>query len=234
MHLWTFLFLLPAQAVESKDFPKALQMQAVAATVRIANRSERSEGTGVMIGRKEGAVYVLTAAHLVARGDRLEISTFSDKSYPQPVKTYDKVEVLLRTRDIRDLALLRIITDDAVPALMPLCLPRKLPTKGSFTALSVGCGASRTPMCMLEKVSKEKKIRRPPGREMAHFWEAEVEQAAGRSGGPLLDTEGRLIGVASGASEGKGYYAHGAEIHGWLKGSTFSFLLEENENKEKE
>jgi S1-C subfamily serine protease len=231
MHLWSLLLLLPAQAVEARDFPKSLQMRAVAATVRVANRSERTEGTGVIIGAKDGALYILTAAHLAARDDRLEISTFSEKSYPFPVKTYDKVELVLRARDLRDLALIRIAGAERAPALMPFCPAQRFPSEGPFEALSVGCGASKTPMCLLEKISKEKKIRRPPSRETARFWEVDVEQAAGRSGGPLLDKDGCLIGLASGVNEGKGYYTHAAEIQGWLKKSKFKFLLEEHEKK---
>lgn len=231
MHLWSLLLLLPAQAVEAKDFPKSLQMRAVAATVRISNRSERTEGTGVIIDDKGGAIYVLTAAHLVGSGDRLEISTFSEKSYPRPVKTYNKGEVVLRVRDIRDVALIRIASKDRAPAVMPFCPAQRLPSEGPFEALSVGCGTSKIPMSLLEKVSKEKKIRRPPSLETARFWEVDVGQTPGRSGGPLLDKDGYLIGLASGTSEGRGYYTHAAEIHNWLKKSKYKFLVEENKKK---
>lgn len=234
MHLWFLLLSLPFQAVEAKDFPKEFQLHAVAATVRIANRTERTVGTGVIVGRKDGAIYILTAAHLIpSAANRLEISTFDEKTYPRPVKTYDTTEVVLRTRggDIRDVALIRITTEDSVPALMPFCPLKRLPSEGSFEALSVGCGSAKTPMCLLEKVSKEKKVRRSPSRETARFWETEVGQSPGRSGGPLLDKDGCLIGLASGASEGKGYYTHGAEIQNWLKGTKFKFLLENQQDK---
>lgn len=233
MHLWFLLLSLPAQVVEAKDFSKKFQLHAVAATVRIANRSKRTEGTGVIVGRKDGAIYVLTAAHLVATDNRLEISTFSEKTYPFPVKTYDKTDLVLRTRanDIRDVALIRINTDDPAPGLIPFCPVKRLPSGESFEALSVGCGAAKTPMCALERVIKENKVRRPPGRDTARFWETAVEQTPGRSGGPLLDKDGCLIGLASGASEGKGYYTHGAEIQNWLKVTKYKFLLEENQNK---
>lgn len=220
------LLLLPGQALESQNFPRSLQMKAVTASVRIVNRSQHSEGSGVLLGKKDAAVYVLTAAHLAKQGDRLEVSTFSESSYPSPVKVYDQIEVVARTRDIRDLALLRFTTPDRPPASMPLCPLRQLPAGGDFEALSVGCGAGKAPLCMLEKVLEEKRIRRPPARETVRFWLAEVEQAAGRSGGPLVDRKGRLIGLASGANEGKGYYCHGREVLAWLKGSKFAFLLQ--------
>ncbi len=64
---WLFLVLACGQLVESDDFPKALQERATAATVRIVNRSQRLEGSGVVIGRKDKSIYVLTAAHFLDR-----------------------------------------------------------------------------------------------------------------------------------------------------------------------
>ncbi|HEY1343153.1 MAG TPA: serine protease [Bryobacteraceae bacterium] len=209
-------------------------MKAVTATVRIVNRTDRSEGTGVIVGQEKGAVYILTAAHVVARADRLEISTFSRDSYPRPLTSYEKTEVVAQTRDIRDLALVRVPTEDRAPATMPFCPLRQLPAAGGFESLSVGCGASKAPISLLENVQKEKRIRRPPGRDTALFWETAIGQPAGRSGGPLINKRGELIGLASGSSEGKGYYCHGAEIHAWLKGGKFAFLVTEQEKKEKE
>ena len=40
---------------------------------------------------------------------------------------------------------------------------------------------------------------------------------SGRSGGPLLDADGRLIGVCSGTQEGMNYYTHPDEIRGALQ-----------------
>ncbi len=224
-----FLLLAPGQLLESEDFPKVLQERALAATVRIVNRTQRSEGSGVIIGRKEKAFYILTAGHLVERAERLQIATFSADSYPEPAKVYTKAKVVARTKDMRDLALIRLTVDDGSPGSLPLCPARLLPKDKEFDALSVGCGVAKAPVCILEKVKDAKPIRRTEKVQPALFWEAASEQTPGRSGGPLIDRQGRVIGIASGVNRGKGYYSHASEIHRWLKSSAFDFLIAEKE-----
>jgi S1-C subfamily serine protease len=112
-------------------------MKAVSATVRIVNRRQRSEASGVLVGRKEGAVYVLTAAHVVRDADRIRLSTYAERCYPNPLKTYEGIEVVAQTRDVRDLALLRIATTDPIPALMTLCPSSQLPDADDQEVMSV-------------------------------------------------------------------------------------------------
>jgi S1-C subfamily serine protease len=224
---WLLLLLAPGQLVESEDFPKALQERALAATVRIVNRTQRHEGSGVVIGRKDKSIYLLTAAHLVERADRLEVAVFSVDSYPEPAKVYKKAEVVARTKDMRDLALIRLPADDPRLGSLPFCPVRLVPKDKEFAALSVGCGVAAAPVCIVEKVKGAKPIRRSEKMRPALFWEAASEQTPGRSGGPLIDRQGRVIGVASGVNRGKGYYCHADEIHRWLKASAFDFLAAE-------
>ncbi len=222
---WLLLLLTPGQLVESEEFSKELQQRAAAATVRIVNRTEKIEGSGVVIGRKDKAVYLLTAAHFLNRPTRLEISTFSADSYPRPAKVHDKAEVVARTRDLRDLALLRLTTDDPPPDSLPLCSLGLVPKKDEFAALSVGCGVARAPVCLLEKVTAARLVRRGEKGKSALFWETAAAQMSGRSGGPLLDRRGHVLGIASGANRGKGYYCHITEIHRWLQATDFAFLI---------
>ncbi len=233
MAWWSLLLLVPAQEVQAKDFPKAAQMKAVAASVLVVNRDERTDGTGVIIGTKDDSLYILTAAHLLENSKRFRVSVFTEESYPHPSKTYDKVEIMARTNRIRDLALLRIKTADKPPAVMPLCPLRDEPSGKKFQVLSVGCGAAKAPLCMLENVLDAIRIKRLDERDKAIFWQTAVEQAPGRSGGPLVDTKGRLIGLASGTSDGKGYYTHIREIHSWLKAGKCAFLVEDMDKEQK-
>jgi trypsin-like peptidase len=223
------LLLIFGQLADSDDFPKAMQERALAATVRIVNRSRQIEGSGVLIGRKGKSSYILTAAHFLGRGDRLEIATFTVNSYPEAEKVYSKADLVAHTKDTRDLALVRLTADDPPRGVLTLCPLDLLPKDREFGALSVGCAGGIAPICIVEKVKGAKEIRRRTKMRPALFWEAEDEQTSGRSGGPLIDRRGRVIGVASGASDGKGYYSHAEEIHRWLKATDFDFLIEEKE-----
>lgn len=226
---WLLLLLVPAQTLESKVFSRQLQDRAVAATVRIVNRGEKTEGSGVLLGAADKGFYILTAAHLVHRPAGLEISTFTIDSYPRPAKVYLKAEVVARTPDMRDLALIRVSTEDRLPGRLPLCPSRLVPKEEKFDALSVGCGAARAPLCLVEHVRGSRLIRRQKGMKPALFWEVQRAQMPGRSGGPLLDRDGNLLGIANGVNDGKGYYCHVVEIYRWLEAKNFRSLLPKEE-----
>jgi hypothetical protein len=228
-----FVLLVFGQLADSEAFPKAVQERAVGATVRIVNRTRRVEGSGVVIGRKDKATFVLTASHLLERGDRLEIATFTVNSYPDPEKVYRKADVVALAKDMRDLALVRVPMDEAPRASLGLCPPQLVPKDKEFEALSVGCGIVAAPLCLIEKIEGAKQIRRGDAKKPALCWEAASEQSPGRSGGPLIDRQGRVIGVASGVNDGKGYYTHADEINRWLKSTDFAFLAAEKEPEPK-
>jgi S1-C subfamily serine protease len=52
--------------------------------------------------------------------------------------------------------------------------------------------------------------------------------AKGRSGGPLIDQRGFVIGICSGTSDGKGYFTHTHEIHRFLKQNAFDWLADKD------
>ncbi len=219
------LLLGEIEVVVSADFSRELQTTALTATVRIVNPSRETQGSGVVLGRKGSFVYVLTAHHVVDGADRLEVSTFSATTYPRPCRTYRSVRLVARADDMRDLALLRVITDDPMPSTLSLCPARLLLKDGKFKALAVGCTGGRAPTCAVDEVAGKKKVRREAEDKAASFWEVDRRQSGGDSGGPLVDKHGRLLGVCSGTNKEKTYYCHPDEIRTFLKKNGFDWLI---------
>jgi S1-C subfamily serine protease len=222
----TLLLLVPAEldTFDSKDFPKEAQIRAVTATVRVVNAA-KGEGSGVLVGRNGPLVYVLTAVHVVAEAKRVEVNTYSARSHPKPAAVY-RAEVIAQA-DLPDLALLRFATHDEMPGLLRLCPPARLPEGREFAALSVGATQGQAPSPRLEDVKGPRRVHRPGADGRVLCWETAQAPAKGRSGGPLLDRRGSVIGLDSGAGDGKGYYVHVEEIHAFLKKNGLEWLSEE-------
>jgi S1-C subfamily serine protease len=226
----TLLLLLPGDidTIESRDFPRAAQEAAVCATVRIVNARKALEGSGTIIKRGGPFVYLLTANHVVEGAEGLEVATFTARSYPRPENVYRSAEVLARSVDV-DLALLRIATRDPLPGSIAVCSPKRVPSGQDFAGLAVGCSAGSPPGCVAEAVLGKKLVRKPGEDVGAWHWEVSKKTAKGHSGGPLLDVNGSLIGVASGFSGEHGYYVHVEEVHAFLRRNGVKWLYEEEE-----
>ena len=228
MLLFTWILLLTQgiETVDSSEFPRTLQIRAMTATVRIKNTTLKTEGSGVIVGRNSSVVYILTAQHVVKDANQLEVATFSEKSYPNENKIYREAKIVAKSGDLRDLALLRVATDDQMPGQLSI-RSLSVPLEGNgFYALSCGCSEGRGPTCLIKKVTGKKRVGRKVGGEVATFWEWPEGGTRGRSGGPLVDRRGDLIGICSGTSDGKSYFSHTEEIHGFLKQNAFHWLLE--------
>ncbi|HEX5269842.1 MAG TPA: serine protease [Gemmataceae bacterium] len=226
------LALVPAdiEALDSKEFSKEAQARAVVATVRVGNAAAGSTGSGVLLKRQGPFVYVLTANHVVAGAKRVEVSTFTADSYPRAAAVYPKAEVIAQSAEA-DLAVLRLTTRDEMPGSVAVGPPRDAPAGKAFVALSVGCGDGGAPACALEDVRGTRRVRKPGAEAAVTCWETARAPARGRSGGPLLDRDGRLIGLDSGASDGKGYYTHLEEIQTFLRHNGLKSLCEEKDRK---
>jgi S1-C subfamily serine protease len=226
------LAVFPAEieVLPSTDFPKPLQATAVAATVRLRNATTGGEGSGVLVGRSGPFVYILTANHVTDRSERVEVAVFTAGSYPRPDKVYQSGEVVARSVE-GDLALIRLATRDPMPAMLRIPLPGRGPDGKDFPALSIGCSAGGAPTPRLETVKGKRQIRKPGEEQAAAYWEMDAAPARGRSGGPLLDRSGGLIGVCSGVGDGKGYYSHTEQMHRFLRRSGYAWLYDEVEGR---
>jgi S1-C subfamily serine protease len=213
--------------VPSERFPTAAQWAAVAGTVRVRHTGGvRSDGTGVAVGRRDGFLYVLTAAHAVPPGGGRVLETFRTTSYPTPDRRFNTVEPLVHDPKA-DVALLRVpIAADAVVGLIPLAPPGRRPKAFPVEVLSVGCDGGRPPLCRVETVRGKRLVRGEDGHVRGFFWELDREPEPGRSGGPLIDRDGRVIGLCAAARGGRGYYAHLDEIQAAVKREGYGWLWE--------
>ena len=223
------LLLLLGQitVTESSDFPKQLQLRALTATVRVQNPLRKTEGSGVIVGKTGNLLYILTAQHIVKDGETVEIALYSEKTYPKIDQLYRNGRVVAQTADLRDLALVRVPTEEMSPGVLQLCPLADIPKTDGFSSLAVGCALGQAPTTQIGTVQK-RKVRQSAKGDSAYFWEWPTEMTRGRSGGPLLDKRGYVIGICSGNSNGKGYFTHAEEIHGFLKKNAFRWLAEED------
>lgn len=225
----SLLLLLLTPGLVTADGAEAIPFKVKAATrlatVRVVRPAQGSDGSGVIIKQERGFVYVLTAAHLVQGSDKVEVHTFSATSYPRAAAAFRDVEVLAQARE-PDLAVLRIRSRDSIPGILPLCPKSLVPAERSFSALTSGCTAGKAPTVLVVTVGDKKRIRRPGERATTLAWEVARGSAKGRSGGPLVDRRGYVLGIASGASDGKGYFAHPQEIHRFLERHALDWLGE--------
>ncbi|HEY2784807.1 MAG TPA: hypothetical protein VGJ05_07510, partial [Fimbriiglobus sp.] len=125
------------------------------------------------------------------------------------------------TSGVRD-----VVVTPIVARLAPaLDRPKHFPT----TVYSIGCSEGASPTITLAKLigTRIKKISQT---DLARFWETEDPHKAGRSGGPLLDKEGRVIGICSAnttlPNSRHGYFTHLDEIEVWMQKNGYDWLFD--------
>jgi S1-C subfamily serine protease len=181
-----------------------------------------ADGTGVVIAVKDGFAYVLTAAH-VAQSDRVELKFTSRANYPKAAWFGDGAEVIGRWPD-PDFALIRFPIRKQTVSILPLAPAWERPKAFPVPALSVGVGSGQAAMALPDVVLGKEFVRRE-GKGAAFFWRTKVPPEPGRSGGPLLDVHGRVIGIAVAFRGDAGYYSHHDEILAGLKRDGFGSLI---------
>lgn len=177
-------------------------------------------GTGAVIGVKDEFAYLLTAGHIL-QSNRIEVQFSSRENYPKPAWFGDGATVVARWPD-PDLALVRFPVGKRELPVLPLAPAWQRPKSFPAPALSVGVGGGEAATARAEQLEAREFVKREG--KAAFFWKTKMPSELGRSGGPLLDFRGRVIGIAVAVRDGAGYYAHHDEIlaalkrdgHGWL------------------
>lgn len=193
---------------------------AVGSAVLVYNRDRDQRGTGVVVGHRDDALFILTAEHVVRGGLSIRCRYPTTKG---PSVTFERVQVLLADGSL-DLALLRIsnVTDE--PRVIAKLAPatRDSPAGRSLT-WSSGVDESGRAQPRPERINAKKLLRMPQGDER-FAWECSQPAEKGRSGGGLFDANGFLIGICSGVQAGKAYYTHSDEVRFWLRTHDYRWL----------
>jgi S1-C subfamily serine protease len=184
--------------------------------------------TAVVVGRVNDDLYLLTSEHVVRNSSDLKLEFFDRTSWPKVARTVP-FGITLETFPVPDLAVVKFPmlkgqTHPAARLATRETRPKRFPADG----LSIGCTNGKPPTVEDTVIGAKRLTRRATNDEIAFFWETEQVPVPGRSGGPLFDASGRLIGICAATTSGKGFYTHLDEIQAALKQRKLGWLLEAN------
>lgn len=212
-----------APAVEHVSLDDETMIAVTKNTVRVVTAT--AAGSGVILGRDAaGRLYVLTASH--ATDDhihRVELYAYDTTEYPAPYASLAQLEIVA-ANPRTDLAILRTIGPAGEIDAQGLRLAESMPSTALTSVYSAGCVDGQPPLIRREQILGRKKVTR--GQHSAIMWKTKSAQQTGRSGGPLVNQGGEIIGVASGKHAGSGYYCHIEEISVYLVDTLGDSLVE--------
>jgi len=228
MPLLVFTLVLltpPGPTVPDGPVSAGTQWAVLQGTARVSNGESGAAASAVCLGTSGRFSYFLTASHAVPKGHARLYEFFTKESYPKPSHTYSGGEVVVRMDD-PDLALVKVTTGVGAPPSVRVAGPGQRPKRYPFYAISIGCPAFSPPLARGERVTGKTLVHRSEDGD-AFFWKVASPPVGGMSGGPLVDAEGRLIGVCSATQGGVGYYTHLDEILAGLRRHQYGWLLDQ-------
>jgi len=204
------------------------QWRLIAATPRVVGDARANAfGSAAVIDANDDELVLLTAEHLVRTGQR-SYEFFSKESHPNPAATLSIAESVKWSSKSTDLAIVKIPIPkemkDRVWSVIPIAAIGERPKLFPFDAFSIGCTKGAAPSVSEESVIS-KRVAKRDEMNMAFFWESNLEPQSGRSGGPLISADGKLIGLCAAATNKHGYYTHLDEIQVALKKNGYKSLV---------
>lgn len=201
------------------------QQAAALACVRVTNPSDRAAGSGVVFAVRGTFVYALTAAHIVKNARTVEVQTFSKESYPNPSGTYSWSAVVAVSA-VSDIAVVRFSARESAPQPLKMASLSAVST-ASDACITCGCDAvDSPPSCQSNEILSSKRWKRSASDPDSLMWETQRASKEGRSGGPLLNSQLSILGIASGNSDGKGYFSHAKEVYRLLSDNGLENLID--------
>ena len=147
-------------------------------------KGSRGGGSGAVFRQERKVAYVLTAAHVIADRTKGGVTVWTGKQLYQAT--------VLREDKLWDVAVLRI----ANPGIKPLILADDLPEIGDSVECS-GLGSNGVFQYRIGPVTQFVS----PGKNLPLEWiEVKVASRQGDSGGPIVNTKGRIVGLINGTN----------------------------------
>jgi len=188
--------------------------RAAAATIQVRCLDTGVTATGVVIGRQAGYYFALTAEHVIRKSNKVEVVS-SRSGEKADFVTFKNAEILWIEIE-PDLALIQFPAGDVEIKPLPIAQRGGTLKKVPLLAAGIGWPPEKARTMEQDQALAKKLVKRSDGGS-AFYWETKGIPEQGRSGGPLIDVSGKLIGICSGSQEGKGYYTHLDEIVFGLK-----------------
>jgi S1-C subfamily serine protease len=204
------------------------QWAAITATAKLTStQGIKSTASGVCVAIRDNKAYLLTADHFVRGSAGIEAEFYTKLSLPIRAKVLKPLTVVAQFREA-DFAVLSAPLGDLEIPVLKIAGPGERPKAYPFLAASVGCEWGH-PTVQQETVLGKRLVRQRA--ELAFYWEFGRIPEKGRSGGPILDGRGRLIGLQSATQDNRGYATHLDEILAGLKREKLAWLWDNANEK---
>lgn len=210
-----------------QDVPGAmerLEQRILAATVRVENLDHSQVGSGVVVGKSGLWVYVLTAEHVVNRAAHITVSRSSPKSLA--ADTSLPAELVASSKEA-DLAVIRISATDYTGGQLQIANPERGESKLPITVLFAGVNAEGRPECFKAEVAEKRRLELGEAGLSGWMWRLNTSAEKGFSGGPLVTTDGYLIGISSGVAGNSAYFSHISEMRKLFAGNGLTWLADD-------
>lgn len=206
--------------------PLSAQLAAIEACPRIVRRvPEEAYATGVVVAFKDQAAYILSAHH-ATNGSNRQFQFFTADSIASPALTVSTASRIVMTEVTADVVLYKVPWPEGVswkPTVLPLARPGQRPKRFPFPAMSIGCSEGRPPSAINETI-EAKRLGTKTDKDLAFVWQAKEPPKQGRSGGPLLNSKGEVIGLCAASKDNLGYYVHLDEIQVALQVAGYDWI----------